>query len=51
MDPAYIRSSNYMLDGHMEGYDIGVEKSLDVDSELDFQFIEFLMKRKLGIAT
>ncbi|MBL4719731.1 MAG: acylneuraminate cytidylyltransferase family protein [Alphaproteobacteria bacterium] len=51
MDPAYIRTSEYMLDGHMEGYDIGVEKSLDVDSELDFLLIEFLMTRKLGISS
>ncbi len=47
--PAYIRSASYLLDGHMEGYDIGSEKSLDVDSDFDFLLIEYLMKRKLGL--
>ena len=50
MTPEYVRRASYLLDGHMEGYDIGPEKSFDVDSELDFAIIEFLMKRKLGIA-
>ena len=45
--PEYIRQVEYLLDGHTEGYDIGVEKSLDVDSEFDFQLIEFLMKIKV----
>lgn len=49
MTPEYVRRASYLLDGHMEGYDIGSEKSFDVDSELDFAIIEFLMKRKLGI--
>src|SRR3989304_829831 len=49
--PDYIRSASYLLDGHMEGYDIGSEKSLDVDSDFDFLLIEYLMKRKLGPPT
>ncbi len=47
--PEYIRRVGYLLDGHTEGYDIGIEKSLDVDSEFDFLLIEFLMNRKLGM--
>lgn len=49
LSPEYIRSASYLLDGHMEGYDIGAEKSLDVDSEFDFMLIEYLMKQKLGL--
>ena len=49
LSPEYIRSASYLLDGHMEGYDIGTEKSLDVDSDFDFLLIEYLMKRKLGL--
>ena len=48
LSPEYIRSASYLLDGHTEGYDIGIEKSLDVDSDFDFLIIEHLMKRKLG---
>lgn len=51
LSPAYIRSASYLLDGHTEGYDIGSEKSLDVDSDFDFLLIEYLMKRKLGLLT
>lgn len=51
LSPDYIRSVSYLLDGHMEGYDIGREKSLDVDSDFDLLLIEYLMKRKLGLLT
>lgn len=49
LSPGYIRTASYLLDGHTEGYDIGSEKSLDVDSDFDFLLIEYLMKRKLGL--
>jgi CMP-N-acetylneuraminic acid synthetase len=46
--PEYLRRANYLMDGHAEGYDIGEEKSLDVDSAFDFALIECLMKRRYG---
>jgi CMP-N-acetylneuraminic acid synthetase len=46
LDPEYIKKANYLLDGHTEGYDIGSEKSLDIDSDFDFLLIEYLMKIK-----
>ncbi len=46
--PEYIRTASYLLDGHTVGYDIGSEKSLDVDSDFDFFLIEYLMKQKPG---
>jgi CMP-N,N'-diacetyllegionaminic acid synthase len=49
LSPDYIKSSKYLLDGHLEGYDIGPEKSLDVDSDFDFTLIEYLMKKKMGL--
>ena len=42
----YIRTQDHLLNGHAEGYDIGIEKSLEIDSEFDFELVEFLMKRK-----
>lgn len=42
----YVRTNNHLLNGHAEGYDIGFEKSFDVDSDFDFELIEFLMNRK-----
>jgi len=47
--PSHIKTSDHLLSGHAEGYDIGFEKSLDVDSMFDFQLVEYLMKRKLGL--
>lgn len=46
LDPNYVRCATHLLDGHTEGYDIGAAKSLDIDSELDFEMIEFLMRRR-----
>lgn len=48
--PDYIRRAAYLLDGYTEGYDIGSEKSIDVDSDFDFLLIEYLMRRKPGLA-
>jgi CMP-N-acetylneuraminic acid synthetase len=46
LDPGYIRGAGHLLDGHAEGYDIGQEKSFDVDSTFDFDLIEFLLSRR-----
>lgn len=51
LDPRYIERATHLLDGHAEGFDIGEEKSLDIDSEFDFELVEFLMDRKLKKAT
>lgn len=45
MMPEYIRTKDHLLSGHAEGYNIGFEKSLDVDSEFDFELVEYLMKK------
>jgi len=50
MDTDFLRSANHLLDGHAEGYEVPEEKALDIDSELDFLLIKFLMERKLGLA-
>ena len=42
----YVRNSNHLLDGNTIGYDIGQQKSYDIDSEHDYEIIEFLMKQK-----
>jgi CMP-N-acetylneuraminic acid synthetase len=50
LSPDYIRRGNGLLSGCTQGYDIGQEKSLDVDSEFDFQLIEYLMAKRMGRA-
>lgn len=46
LSPEYLRTANHLLEGHAEGYDIGEEKNIDVDSEFDFELIKFMMQRK-----
>ena len=46
LSPEYLMNSDNLLDGNLRGYNIGQDKSFDVDSELDFKIIEFLMSNK-----
>jgi CMP-N,N'-diacetyllegionaminic acid synthase len=48
LSPNYLRTGTGLLSGFTQGYDIGVAKSLDVDSQFDFELIEYLMRRKYG---
>ena len=47
LSPEYLRRGTGLLSGRAHGYDIGVSKSLDVDSQFDFELIEFLMRKRL----
>ena len=49
LDPEYLRRAGHLLDGHAEGYDIGPEKSFDIDSELDFRIVEMLMRQRAAV--
>jgi CMP-N,N'-diacetyllegionaminic acid synthase len=46
LSTAYLRKGSGLLSGNTIGYDIGVEKSLDLDSAFDKRLIEFLMLDK-----
>ncbi len=45
----YVKSAKHLLDGRAFGYQIPPERAFDIDSELDFSIIEFLLKRQLGL--
>jgi CMP-N-acetylneuraminic acid synthetase len=47
LSPEYIRRGSGLLSGCTQGYDIGQEKSLDVDNEFDFELIEHLMEKRM----
>jgi CMP-N-acetylneuraminic acid synthetase len=47
LSPDYLRRGSGLLSGRTRGYDIDIKKSLDSDSEFDFQLIEYLMKRRM----
>ena len=44
----YLRNGNGLLSGRTKGYDIGIKKSFDLDSEFDFELIEHIMKKKIN---
>ena len=48
LSPGYLRRGTGLLSGFTQGYDIGPDKSLDVDSEFDFELVEYLMRKRLG---
>lgn len=48
LDPKYLRKGIGLLSGNVQGYNIGPQKSLDIDSDFDFELIEFLMKKRTG---
>ena len=49
LSPNFLRNGKGLLSGKTHGYDIGPSKSLDIDSEFDFELIEYLMKKRLGL--
>ena len=51
LSPDYLRRGTGLLSGRTEGYDIGSAKSLDIDSEFDFELVEYLMRKRLGLST
>lgn len=46
ISPNYLRSAKFLYEGHVIPYLMPVERCLDIDSELDFKIVEFLLKEK-----
>lgn len=44
--PAYLRSANFLYDGHVIPYLMPNDRCLDIDTEFDFKLVEYLMKEK-----
>lgn len=44
----YVRSGDNLLSGRTAGYLIASDKSFDVDSQLDFELVEYFMRKKVG---
>ena len=42
----YLQKANSLLEGYAVGFDIGQEKSFDIDNDFDWKIIEFLMSKK-----
>lgn len=46
LSPDYLRQGTGLLSGFTQGYDIGQDRSWDIDSEFDFELVEYLMKKR-----
>lgn len=46
LDPEYLRTANHLLEGHAVGFQVPNEKAFDIDGELDFLLIEYLLRRR-----
>jgi CMP-N,N'-diacetyllegionaminic acid synthase len=44
----YLRAANHLLDGRAFGFQIPPDRAFDIDSELDFSIVEFLLKRQMS---
>jgi CMP-N-acetylneuraminic acid synthetase len=49
LSPDYLRRGSGLLSGRTQPYDIGREKSLDVDDELDFELVEYLFRKRQAV--
>ncbi len=46
--PTYLRSASFLYDGHVIPYIMPEERCLDIDSEFDFELIEYLLKKNIN---
>lgn len=46
VDPAYVRSADSLYDGRVVAVEVPTERSLDIDTETDLAFAEFLLARR-----
>jgi N-acylneuraminate cytidylyltransferase len=44
--PAFVLAANSMFQGKVKAVMIPAQRALDIDTELDFQFAEFLMMKR-----
>tara|TARA_B100000700_G_C14491634_1_gene599897 strand:- start:305 stop:589 length:285 start_codon:yes stop_codon:yes gene_type:complete len=45
--PEFIQNSKGIFNGKVKGIDIPIERALDIDTKLDFEIAEFLMKKNI----
>ena len=47
LSPDYLRRCNGLLDGNTRGYLMPATRCVDVDSQLDYDFVEYLMQKNI----
>lgn len=46
IDPSYLKRCSYLYEGRVLPFIMPEERCVDIDTELDFEIVEFLMKRQ-----
>ncbi|MDC3309481.1 hypothetical protein OAV68_01065 [bacterium] len=46
LDPAYLKSAKSLFEGRVLPFLMPSERCVDIDSELDFKIVKFLMKEQ-----
>ena len=49
LKPDYVRTARGLLEGRVKGYLLPPERGIDVDGELEFEFVEYIMNKKLNM--
>ena len=44
-DADFVRTKNHIHDGNICDFDVSIEKSFDIDTQFDFDLVEFLFKK------
>lgn len=48
-DPQFVLRESYLFSGRVRAVQIPVERSIDIDTQFDFDIAEFLMNKRLGM--
>ncbi len=48
LSPAYLRRAGFLYEGHVIPYEMPAERCIDIDAEDDFDYVDWLMTRKLN---
>ena len=49
VDPTYVKSASSLYDGRVIAVEVPAERSLDIDTETDLAFAEFLISRRRDV--
>ncbi len=47
LNPDYLRSANSLFEGHVIPFEVPESRSLDIDSPLDWEIVEFMLGRQI----
>ena len=46
LNPKYLKKAKNLFEGNVYPYDLGSEKGIDIDTESDFKYVEYIMRTR-----